>query len=270
MSSHDYWGSRSASASSPRWSWRSCCCADAHRHQHREVGRRPARSSPTKVAGNTANIPQLEATAPVLGLIVEEAVVQDGYMNALTDGFGGQHEQHRLLATLTVILAVIVVRGARRRADRGAPAPGEDLRRASPRSAPRCRASRPSTCARWRARSRPSTRSSTSSSARCRASAARPRSSPRGGRDDPLVDRRRRPARRRPPGRRLPAQRRARARRKSIVPSVQADRRPRRPRGRRTSTPSPLLLTTQDQVAQTVAGVAGYGGSLDVILDDAE
>ena len=38
------------------------------------------------VAGNTANIPQLEATAPVLGLIVEEALVQDGYMNALTDG----------------------------------------------------------------------------------------------------------------------------------------------------------------------------------------
>jgi hypothetical protein len=41
-----------------------------------------------KVASNTANIPQLEATAPVLALIVEEAVVQDGYMNALTDGFG--------------------------------------------------------------------------------------------------------------------------------------------------------------------------------------
>ncbi|HEX4281117.1 MAG TPA: hypothetical protein VHZ27_10145 [Solirubrobacteraceae bacterium] len=40
------------------------------------------------VAGNTQNIPQLEATAPVLGLIVEEAVIQDGYMNALTDGFG--------------------------------------------------------------------------------------------------------------------------------------------------------------------------------------
>jgi hypothetical protein len=31
-----------------------------------------------------------------------------------------------------------------------------------------------------------------------------------------------------------------------------------------------LLLTTQDQVGKTVAGVAGYGGSLDVILDDAE
>ena len=42
-----------------------------------------------KVAANTQNIPQLEATAPVLGLIVEEAVVQDGYMNALTDGYGG-------------------------------------------------------------------------------------------------------------------------------------------------------------------------------------
>ena len=42
-----------------------------------------------QVASNTANIPQLEATAPVLALIVEEAVVQDGYMNALTDGFGG-------------------------------------------------------------------------------------------------------------------------------------------------------------------------------------
>ncbi|HEX7626077.1 MAG TPA: hypothetical protein VF379_03405 [Gaiellaceae bacterium] len=43
-----------------------------------------------KVAANTANIPQLEATAPVLALIVEEAVVQDGYMNALTDGYGGK------------------------------------------------------------------------------------------------------------------------------------------------------------------------------------
>jgi hypothetical protein len=41
-----------------------------------------------QVAGNTANIPQLEATAPVLGKIVDEAIVQDGYMNALTDGYG--------------------------------------------------------------------------------------------------------------------------------------------------------------------------------------
>ncbi len=41
-----------------------------------------------KVGANTANIPQLVATAPVLAQIVDEAVVQDGYMNALTDGYG--------------------------------------------------------------------------------------------------------------------------------------------------------------------------------------
>jgi hypothetical protein len=43
-----------------------------------------------KVAANTANIPQLEATAPVLAQIVDEAVIQDGYMNALTDGYDGR------------------------------------------------------------------------------------------------------------------------------------------------------------------------------------
>ena len=42
-----------------------------------------------KVGTNTAFIPQLEATAPVLAKIVDEAVVQDGYMNALTDGYNG-------------------------------------------------------------------------------------------------------------------------------------------------------------------------------------
>jgi len=41
-----------------------------------------------KVGENTANIPQLTATAPVLAQIVDEAVIQDGYMNALTDGYG--------------------------------------------------------------------------------------------------------------------------------------------------------------------------------------
>jgi hypothetical protein len=41
-----------------------------------------------QVATNTANIPQLQATAPVLAQIVDEAVIQDGYMNALTDGYG--------------------------------------------------------------------------------------------------------------------------------------------------------------------------------------
>jgi hypothetical protein len=33
---------------------------------------------------------------------------------------------------------------------------------------------------------------------------------------------------------------------------------------------APLLLTTQKQVEETVAGLANYGRSLDVILDDAE
>jgi hypothetical protein len=32
---------------------------------------------------------------------------------------------------------------------------------------------------------------------------------------------------------------------------------------------APLLLRTQEQVRQTVEEVAGYGGSLDVIVDDA-
>jgi hypothetical protein len=42
-----------------------------------------------RVAGQTAHVPELAVTAPVLGLIVDEALVQDDYMNALTDGFGG-------------------------------------------------------------------------------------------------------------------------------------------------------------------------------------
>ena len=33
---------------------------------------------------------------------------------------------------------------------------------------------------------------------------------------------------------------------------------------------APLLLTTQEQATQTIAGVAAYGGSLDIIIDDAE
>ena len=64
----------------------------------------------TSVAEQTANIPQLEATAPVLGLIVEEAIVQDGYMNALTDGYprtpSGRMSGHALLS---ILLAVVVV-----------------------------------------------------------------------------------------------------------------------------------------------------------------
>jgi hypothetical protein len=55
---------------------------------------------------------------------------------------------------------------------------------------------------------------------------------------------------------------------KSIVPSVEKIARVAEA-GSKDLDAAALLLTTQDQVAQTVAGVAGYGGSLDVILDDA-
>ena len=33
---------------------------------------------------------------------------------------------------------------------------------------------------------------------------------------------------------------------------------------------APLLLRTREQATETIAGVASYGGSLDVIVDDAE
>jgi hypothetical protein len=51
-----------------------------------------------EVGANTAHIPELEATAPVLAQIVDEAVVQDGYMNALTDGFGDAEAQEEVPA----------------------------------------------------------------------------------------------------------------------------------------------------------------------------
>lgn len=41
-----------------------------------------------EVGTQTAHIPKLEATAPVLAEIYAEAGVQDAYMSALTDGFG--------------------------------------------------------------------------------------------------------------------------------------------------------------------------------------
>jgi hypothetical protein len=55
---------------------------------------------------------------------------------------------------------------------------------------------------------------------------------------------------------------------KSIVPSVQEIATV-AAAGSNDLDAAALLLTTQEQVTQTVAGVAGYGGSLDVILDDA-
>ena len=56
---------------------------------------------------------------------------------------------------------------------------------------------------------------------------------------------------------------------RSIVPSVQAIAEV-AAAGSKDLDAAPLLLTTRDQVTQTIAGVANYGGSLDVILDDAE
>jgi hypothetical protein len=44
-------------------------------------------ASAGKVGDNTASIPQLQATAPVLQQIAAEGVVQDGYMNALSHGY---------------------------------------------------------------------------------------------------------------------------------------------------------------------------------------
>jgi hypothetical protein len=55
---------------------------------------------------------------------------------------------------------------------------------------------------------------------------------------------------------------------RSIVPSVEAIATT-AAAGSKDLDAAALLLTTQDQVTQTVAGVADYGGSLDVILDDA-
>jgi hypothetical protein len=55
---------------------------------------------------------------------------------------------------------------------------------------------------------------------------------------------------------------------KSIVPSVQAIATV-AAAGSKDLDAAALLVTTQDQATQTIAGVANYGGSLDVILDDA-
>jgi hypothetical protein len=56
---------------------------------------------------------------------------------------------------------------------------------------------------------------------------------------------------------------------RSIVPSVEEIATVARA-GSKDLDAAPLLLTTQEQVTETVAGVAEYGGSLDLIVDDAE
>jgi hypothetical protein len=55
---------------------------------------------------------------------------------------------------------------------------------------------------------------------------------------------------------------------RAIVPSVQEISAAARA-GSKDLDAAALLLTTQDQVIKTVEGVANYGGSLDVIIDDA-
>jgi hypothetical protein len=55
---------------------------------------------------------------------------------------------------------------------------------------------------------------------------------------------------------------------RSIVPSVQQIATA-AAAGSKDLDAAALLLTTQDQVQQTIAVAANYGGSLDVILDDA-
>jgi hypothetical protein len=55
---------------------------------------------------------------------------------------------------------------------------------------------------------------------------------------------------------------------KSVVPSVQQIAVTAKA-GSKDLDAAAMLVTTRSQVEQTVAGVAGYGGSLDVIVDDA-
>ena len=56
---------------------------------------------------------------------------------------------------------------------------------------------------------------------------------------------------------------------RSIVPSIESIAATAE-RGSNDLDAAALLLTTREQAKETIAGVAAYGGSLDVILDDAE
>jgi hypothetical protein len=56
---------------------------------------------------------------------------------------------------------------------------------------------------------------------------------------------------------------------RSVVPSVQEIAQT-AAAGSKDLDAAALLLTTKEQAAQTIAGVANYGSSLDVILDDAD
>ena len=56
---------------------------------------------------------------------------------------------------------------------------------------------------------------------------------------------------------------------RSIVPSIESIAATAE-RGSNDLDAAAMLLTTREQAKETIAGVAAYGGSLDVILDDAE
>ncbi|HLM27915.1 MAG TPA: hypothetical protein VK304_13210 [Thermoleophilaceae bacterium] len=56
---------------------------------------------------------------------------------------------------------------------------------------------------------------------------------------------------------------------RSIVPSVEGIAEA-AAAGSKDLDAAPLLVRTDEQVKETVAGLSNYGGSLDVILDDAE
>ena len=60
------------------------------RPEHREVGRRPARDRGRRSARTRRTSRSSRRPRRCSALIVTEAVVQDGYMNALTDGYGGR------------------------------------------------------------------------------------------------------------------------------------------------------------------------------------
>ena len=191
---HGYWaialvhrpgrGARSSRSCSP--------CSSRPSASIETLGRRPARDRDARSPRTRPTSRSSRRRRRCSALIVDEAVVQDGYMNALTDGFGASMSTTHVLVLLSVVLAVVVVARAGRRADRGAPGPDADLRRA--------RDARPARCEGVESEHlRPLEGAVTAINAPVRhhprrAARDRPqgrRSSPRGGRDDPLVDRRR-------------------------------------------------------------------------------
>ena len=133
---------------------------DPVRDRHRQVGRRAARRSRARSPANTANIPQLEATAPVLGTD-RGGGGGPGRLHERADRRVRWGMSETTLIVLSVVLAVVMVVVLAAALIRDPPRPGVDLRGRWRRSAARWRASSPSTCGRSSRRSRRSTPSST-------------------------------------------------------------------------------------------------------------